>query len=67
MFDGLPNKSLLASPEAGVCFCPDFLLKVQTSVGYNLLTGNGTKGPGTLYPVFVQTSFSWNILKKLKH
>jgi hypothetical protein len=65
VFDELPNTSLLASPELGICYCPAFPLKIQASIGYNLITGNGIKGPGTLYPVFVQTSITWNILKKI--
>ncbi|WP_240163544.1 hypothetical protein [Spirosoma taeanense] len=64
MFNVLPRTSLLASPELGLCYCPDIPLKINASVGYNLLTGNGVTGPGTLYPVFVQTSITWNILKK---
>ncbi len=63
LFDELPHTSLLASPELGICYCPNFPLKVNASIGYNLLTGNGITGPGTLYPVFVQTSLTWNILK----
>ncbi|MDB5239744.1 MAG: hypothetical protein JWP57_369 [Spirosoma sp.] len=63
MFDVLPRTSLLASPELGLCFCPNIPLKINASIGYNLLTGNGVTGPGTLYPVFVQTSVTWNILK----
>jgi hypothetical protein len=66
MFDDLPNRSLLVSGEGGLCLCPDFPLKLYTSIGYNLITGNGIKGPGTLYPVFVQTSITRNILTKRK-
>ena len=64
IFNELPHTSLLASPEVGLCYCPRFPLKITGSIGYNLLTGNGLTGPGTLYPVFVQTSITWNILKK---
>ena len=64
LFDELPKTSLLASPEFGLCYCPNFPLKVNASIGYNLITGNGLTGPGTLYPVFVQTSVTWNILTK---
>ncbi len=67
MFNVLPSTSLLASPEVGLCYCPDIPLKINASIGYNLLTGNGVTGPGTLYPVFVQTSITWNILKKTKY
>lgn len=61
LFNDLPRTSLLASPEVGLCYCPNFPLKVSGSIGYNLLTGNGISGPGTLYPVFVQTSITWNL------
>lgn len=67
IFDELPRTSLLASPEMGLCYCPRFPLKINASVGYNLITGNGLSGPGTLYPVFVQTSITWNILKTAKN
>lgn len=67
IFDELPQSSLLASSELGLCYCPNFPLKINASIGYNLITGNGLSGPGTLYPVFVQTSITWNILKKSKN
>lgn len=67
IFDELPRSSLLASPEFGLCYCPDFPLKINASIGYNLLTGNGKSGPGTIYPVFVQISITWNILHKTSH
>lgn len=67
LFAELPHSSLLASPELGLCYCPAFPLRINASVGYNLLTGNGQTGPGTLYPVFVQTSITWNILKANKN
>jgi hypothetical protein len=64
LFDDLPRTSLLASPELGLCYCSNFPLKISGSIGYNLFTGNGVTGPGTLYPVFVQTSITWNVLRK---
>lgn len=64
IFDELPSTSLLASPELGLCYCPNFPLKINGSIGYNLLTSTGVSGPGTLYPVFVQTSITWNVLRK---
>lgn len=67
LFDDLPHSSLLAQPELGLCYCPNFPLKINASVGYNIFSGNGTAGPGTLYPVFVQTSVTWNVLRKSKN
>lgn len=64
IFNDLPKTSLLASPEFGLSYCPNFPLKINASFGVNLFTGNGVTGPGTLYPVFVQTSITWNVLKK---
>lgn len=64
LFNDLPRTSPLLSPELGLCWCPKFPLKVHASVGYNLLTGDGLTGPGTLYPVFVQTSLTWNVFQK---
>lgn len=64
IFDDLPNSSFLLSPEAGISFWTELPLKIGASAGYNLLTGNGIKGPGTLYPLFIQTSITWDILKR---
>jgi hypothetical protein len=64
LFSDLPKNSLLASPEFGLSYSPDFPLKINATIGFNLLTGNGVTGPGTLYPVFVQTSVTWNVLNK---
>ena len=64
LFDELPKTSPLISPEIGLCYNPRFPLKINASLGYNLKTGNGLTGPGTLYPAFVQTSLTWNILQK---
>lgn len=66
LFDDLPRTSPLVSPELGLCYCPRFPLKIGAGIGYNLLTGNGVSGPGTLYPVFVQTSVTWNFLSPKK-
>lgn len=64
LFDDLPSKSLLFSPDLGLCFETNLPLKISTSFGYNLITGNGTAGPGTLYPAYYQLTFSWSICQK---
>ncbi len=64
VFDVLPNSSILISPETGVSYRFTFPLKVSISLGYNVITGDGIDGPGTLYPLYVQTSITWNIFAK---
>lgn len=61
LFDELPDKSLLLSPETGICYDPGNPFKWTASLGYNVITGDGLSGPGTLYPVFLQTSLSWDV------
>ncbi len=63
-FDVLPNSSILLSPETGVGYKFTFPLKAAFSLGYNVITGDGIDGPGTLYPLYVQTSITWNIFAK---
>ena len=62
MFDILPNSSFLLSPEIGVSFETDLPLKFVINMGYNIITGDGINGPGTLYPLYFQATVSWNIL-----
>lgn len=66
IFDVLPNTSFLLSPEFGASFETKWPLKFLVTFGYNLITGDGIDGPGTLYPLFIETTVSWNILGKLK-
>lgn len=66
MFDDLPQSSLLLSADAGLSFQTHTPLKIATSLGYNAITGNGTNGPGTLYPVYYQLTLSWNIFNHNK-
>lgn len=64
VFDDLPQSSMLLSSEAGLCIDPRIPLKITISAGYNFITGDGLSGPGTLYPAFIQTSLSWDVLFK---
>ncbi len=66
IFDVLPRKSLLISADIGICFQTNAPLKISTSLGYNVITGNGLSGPGTLYPVFYQLTLSWNLYNHTK-
>ncbi|HEY0056069.1 MAG TPA: hypothetical protein VGB63_11980 [Pedobacter sp.] len=66
IFETLPNSSLLASLDAGLAYQFKSPLKINFSVGYNAISGDGLDSPGTLYPVFLQSSITWNIKIK-KH
>jgi hypothetical protein len=67
VFDDLPNSSIILSPEAGLSFRTNFPLKISASLGYNLITGDGERGPGTLYPLFLQTSVTWDLFKTIRN
>lgn len=61
IFDDLPNSSVLLSPEVGLSYKTRSPFKLAASFGYNVITGDGIDGPGTLFPLFVQTGVTWNI------
>ncbi len=66
IFNDLPNSSLLFSPDLGISFETNKPLKFSTSFGYNLITGDGLSGPGTLFPAYYQLTTSWSVFQK-KH
>ena len=61
IFKDLPNSSPLLSLEFGVVFQPQIPVSFYGSFGYNLITGDGTKRPGTLYPVFFQLGIFYKL------
>jgi hypothetical protein len=63
LFDALSQSSAIASADAGLAYTFKIPLKLSLSIGYNAITGSGDTGPGTLYPVFYQTSLTWNLPK----
>lgn len=63
IFEKLTHTSALVSADAGLVYHFKIPLKLSFSLGYNAITGRGDAGAGTLYPVFYQTSITWNILK----
>jgi hypothetical protein len=63
IFDVLPNSAFLFSLDAGLSYEFMIPITVNLSAGYNLNSGNGSSGPGTLYPVFYQMSIFYTILK----
>ncbi len=63
IFDVLPNSAFMNSIDAGLSYCFNAPLTVNLSLGYNLNTGNGTTGPGTLFPVFYQMRIYYTLSK----
>ena len=61
MFEVLPHQSPLASVETGLQIQYKYPIRLNLALGYNFITGNGTKGPGTLYPVFYQFTLQYVI------
>lgn len=64
IFDVLPNNSFLLSLDAGLSYEFKAPLTINLSAGYNLISGKGSSGPGTLFPVFYQMSIYYTILKQ---
>jgi hypothetical protein len=64
IFNVLPNSAFLMSADAGLSYEFRVPFTVSLSAGYNLTSGNGTSGPGTLYPFYYQMSIFYTILKK---
>jgi len=61
LFDVLDNTSVITSLEFGLSYTFIKKLKLSSSFGYNFITGNGMEGPGTLYPIYLQSTISWNL------
>lgn len=66
LFGDLPQSSAIASADAGLVYSFKSPLKINLSLGYNAITGSGDQGAGTLYPIFYQTSVTWNFAKTLR-
>jgi len=64
VFDVLPNSSFLFSLDAGLSYEFKIPLTMNLSAGYNLISGNGSSGPGTLFPIFYQMSIYYTFFKK---
>jgi hypothetical protein len=63
IFDVLPNNAFLFSLDAGLSYEFEIPITVSLSAGYNLNSGNGTSGPGTLYPFYYQMSIFYTLFK----
>jgi hypothetical protein len=63
-FEVIPHKSLLLSAETGIFLNLNYPVKVKSTVGFNFITGDGTSGPGTLYPLYIELSIFYQFIKK---
>jgi hypothetical protein len=63
IFDVLPNSAFLFSLDAGVSYEFNIPLTASLSAGYNLNSGKGSSGAGTLYPFYYQISIFYTIFK----
>lgn len=64
IFDVVSDKAFLFSIDAGLSYEFKIPLTASLSAGYNLNSGTGSSGPGTLYPVFYQMSIFYTLLNK---
>ena len=63
IFKDLSNTSWLFSAEVGLLIQVDsFPVIATTSMGYNLLGGDGINNTGTVYPIFIQFSLLYDLL-----
>ena len=63
IFNVLSNSAFLYPLDAGLVYNFNFPVSLSLSAGYNFNAGDGTSGPGTLYPVFYQLSIFYTIFK----
>ncbi|SFQ77744.1 hypothetical protein [Hymenobacter arizonensis] len=63
IFKNLTNSSPTVSTELGVLVPTKYRFNAAASVGYNLITGDGSDSPGTLFPLFYQLSLTYSIFK----
>ena len=61
IFSMLPSTSLLLSLEFGIVFPVTDRVSVRPTLGYNLITGDGINGPGTLYPIFLNLTTFYHL------
>ena len=63
LFDDIDNTMPLISMDLGLSYTPFNPLKTQVSLGYNIITSDGTSGVGTVYPLYFNIIIMWNILQ----
>lgn len=64
IFDDLTNNAFIFAADAGLSYEFEVPFTIDLSVGYNFNTGDGSDGPGTLYPVYYQMSLFYTLFNK---
>ncbi len=65
IFDDLPKTSFMLQGEAGLAYAfKKAPVNSSLSYGYNIITGNGIKGPGTLFPAFALLKVYYRLSEK---
>ena len=65
-FSNITSNSILCSIEAGFKYIIMKTVSVNIYGGYNILTGNGINGLGTIYPIYSGVSLNWLLSTKSK-
>jgi hypothetical protein len=65
-FSNITSNSILCSIEAGFKYIIMSTVSANIYGGYNILTGNGINGLGTIYPIYSGVSLNWLLSTKSK-
>lgn len=65
-FSNITSNSILCSIEAGFKYTIIKTVSANIYGGYNILTGNGINGLGTIYPIYSGVSLNWLLSTKSK-
>lgn len=65
-FSNITSNSILCSIEAGFKYIIISTVSANIYGGYNILTGNGINGLGTIYPIYSGVSLNWLLSTKSK-
>lgn len=61
IFDALPKNQFLLSFETGMSYDFKFPLRILLGGGYNVFYGDGSSGLGSVFPIYYQLAFVYEI------
>ena len=61
VFRSIPDHAMILSVEAAMTYRFNIPVKISLGGGYNVLTGNGSKGLATIFPAYGQCSVMYRI------